>query len=761
MGDRRLAWLLILTPLLVLGPILFSGQALGLWEAITPLVTGQQMAAYAPWDVLWADSALQFHPWRELVFESWRAGEVPVWNHFSFGGAPLLANSQSGALYPPHIVAAFLPVATSTAILLLAWFHLALLGVGVARLAEASGAKPIPAIIAGALVQFSPFVLTWLPLASVVTTVAWIPWLLLFALRWWEARQARQIAGAALCAGMLLLAGHLQFAAYGLFALVVVGISIAVLDRKTGSKALAVGLAGLIAVPVLGGLLAAPQLIPVLQASQQSHRQNKPSAEGFAAYQGGAAPSWMAAATFSPGLTGWPGKMTPADEQAGSPALANYWPALSQRGLHMGESALIIAPLAAIGLFGLRRRREDEPADRRGVWIGLAGLSALMTFGTPFNALLYYGVPGWSATGSPGRAAILAVLALAILAAIGLSRVADAKDQKRVMIGGAALVLLGLLVAKLTLDRATFWLDPSFALGPTAARTFLANLPLLVASLAFAVAAVSLRSRPPLTLAFGLASIVVATFMLQLPRGTVPPKAEADFVRRAFITPDWSLLYAAPAALPPNTSILLRQHDIAGYDSMITRQTVERLRTINAGNDPAPPANGNMMLVKPNFDAQALADAGVTEIWSGRPMQNLGPEVGRQGQFVKYALPGPGRVSHSAGSARIVRESANRLEIEVDGPGTVTLRDSLPANSTFEFSGKPLAGVQRSSTAGTSIEVPGPGVLVIRYGLEMWPTVWLFPALAAATLVGLVLRRPVKVPADQPPSGSGSLASPD
>ena len=52
----------------------------------------------APWDVLQVDGALQFLPWRDFMLDSFHRGVMPLWNPYSFGGAPFLANSQSAPL---------------------------------------------------------------------------------------------------------------------------------------------------------------------------------------------------------------------------------------------------------------------------------------------------------------------------------------------------------------------------------------------------------------------------------------------------------------------------------------------------------------------------------------------------------------------------------------------------------------------------------------------------------------------------------------
>ena len=70
--------LLLLAPLLLLSPVLFRGEAL-----------------------FWGTPALQFTPWREIAWESLRAGSLPLWNPDSGMGAPLFANYQSALAYPP------------------------------------------------------------------------------------------------------------------------------------------------------------------------------------------------------------------------------------------------------------------------------------------------------------------------------------------------------------------------------------------------------------------------------------------------------------------------------------------------------------------------------------------------------------------------------------------------------------------------------------------------------------------------------------
>src|SRR5687767_7006346 len=59
-----------------------------------------------------------FYPYWDFRNAALRAGHIPLWNPYIFMGAPFLANSQSGVLYPPNwlLIAFDAPVAVKTAI---------------------------------------------------------------------------------------------------------------------------------------------------------------------------------------------------------------------------------------------------------------------------------------------------------------------------------------------------------------------------------------------------------------------------------------------------------------------------------------------------------------------------------------------------------------------------------------------------------------------------------------------------------------------
>lgn len=657
---RRLAPLaiLLLAPLLPLWRAVFLGEAIGPFDQIRAMPPWNGPAPAQPWDVLQADGALQFAGWRDLVFEAWRGGKLPFWNPYELCGTPLAANSQSAPFYPPHIAAGLVQVPTFAAITLLAWAHLAWAGLGLYALARSFGANRLGATVGGLSFTLSTFMLAWTALPSVISTVAWIPWCL-WAVAMLARDQGRALLRTAqlgLCVGMMLLAGHLQFAAYGLMATALMLLAMPVAERSRGAfiRSWGGGLVGLL----IGGSLSAIQLLPVLDYSRTSHRRNAASEDGYRAYLSGAIQPFEARNLLTPYALGNPRAYGLVEGMSG------YWPPLAKPGANLAESALTITPLVAIfGSMAILRR------PRRAVLpLLLALLGALIAFGSPLNRLLYFLAPGWSSTGSPGRAIVLSVMALCVTAAMGVPDRFEPLDRRALTLslGVAALLSLAAFLMPGVASQGIGRPD----LAPLAEIAASVALPGAMIALLVAVAAclatqvregrmriVVIAALPILALAHGASNLI--------PTGQPLARVQTDSTKRiAVVNDDWQIVTRPKATLPPNTATLLRQPEVGGYDSLISRETVELLRQINAGRDPAPQANGNMMFVKPGFDADRLAEAGVTEVWKGGE---------------RTPLAGPGIASTPQGPARIVAMDAQRIVVSATGPGRLTLRQrALP-----------------------------------------------------------------------------------
>ena len=95
------------------------------------------------------DLLLYFYPLRDYASEAIRTGYLPLWNPYTFMGAPFLANSQVGFFYPFNILMSWMPVwrAVSLSIVL----HLCIAGLGAFVLARTQLKLNVPAAIASAI----------------------------------------------------------------------------------------------------------------------------------------------------------------------------------------------------------------------------------------------------------------------------------------------------------------------------------------------------------------------------------------------------------------------------------------------------------------------------------------------------------------------------------------------------------------------------------------------------------------------------------
>ncbi|MEM2786482.1 MAG: hypothetical protein QW652_07455, partial [Candidatus Nitrosotenuis sp.] len=400
-------WPIIVIALVCVIPtfrFLFGGLSPAPVDQIHQLAPWNDNKPSVAWDVLTLDGALQFLPWRDTMLYFMQRGEVPLWNPYSFGGTPFLANSQTAPFYPLHWLLAPTGIDAESLMGFSAWLHLWIAGWGVFLICRRLGSSEIGGLLGATAFSLSAFMLGWLQLPSVGMTCSWIPWCVLGVLRIFETPDLRSIALLSIALGMMLLAGHLQFAMYGLIATALCAIWLCVTTRSLRSV-------GFVSVALLlGSGLACVQLLPALELGKQGHRSTPPSTEGYDAYRRMALMPHHFAVVYAPTIFGMPHDVVEFGEQR----ISGYWLGLSEPGRNYAEQPLymgpFIIPLALLSLTAFLRRSQVS------FFSALVVIGLFMSFDTFVSKAMFFGIPGWAATGSPGRASVLIVLGLCVLA---------------------------------------------------------------------------------------------------------------------------------------------------------------------------------------------------------------------------------------------------------------------------------------------------------------------------------------------------------
>ncbi|MDD5369832.1 MAG: YfhO family protein [Anaerolineaceae bacterium] len=421
-------------PLGLIAPVLFTGKA-----------------------VYWGTPYLQFVPWRTLAVQILQSRQFPLWNPLNGMGTPLLANYQSGLLYPPNWFLLGLQAIGGTA--MQAWgqgililFHWVLASIGMAMLVRRIGVNPLGQAVSGLAFGLSAYLVTRSGFLSMNATLAWLPLVMLFACRIACPIPAKKpvkpyrlfdrVVPLGIVIGLMLLAGHAQIAWYTLLlAAVWVGIWS---QHNTGWHGMVHGLVDFAFAGVLGAGLAAAQLIPTTEFLLQSQRAS--------------AVDYGLALNYS----FWPWRLLTliAPVMFGSPVSGDYWYAAYywEDAIYIGLLPLLLAILGAMKIFRMRRDGEFRLLSKQylplvGFLLMLLPITLMLALGgnTPVFPALYQYIPTFNMFQAPTRWMIWFVFILALLAGIGVQVWKRPEGRglywARLATAGAAAVLIGSGVA--------------------------------------------------------------------------------------------------------------------------------------------------------------------------------------------------------------------------------------------------------------------------------------------------------------------------
>jgi hypothetical protein len=216
------------------------------------------------------DLYIEIPPMNEYGFTALRAGHLPLWNPYQFCGEPFLAMAYVGLLYPFHLMNLWFDVLTSLEISFV--FHMFFGALGMWCLARHFRSTSLGGLCAAMTFAWSGWLILNNVLPGVFEAITWMPLTVLLLDLVLEGRRWAWI-GLILALTCQLLIGVPEILLHTLYAGGVFVLCRMVEMSWRGAWRSAVrGAAVICASGAIAVLLAAPQLLPAAELTQQSAR---------------------------------------------------------------------------------------------------------------------------------------------------------------------------------------------------------------------------------------------------------------------------------------------------------------------------------------------------------------------------------------------------------------------------------------------------------------------------------------------------------
>jgi hypothetical protein len=269
--------------LFVYGPIVFI---LSIWLIFSfqyifqdkvPFPSTYQVNNFAPWSAyekFWGpvknaampDIITQIYPWRHLAVEIWKSGNIPLWNHYSFSGTPLLANYQSAVLSPFNLLFFIFPFVDGWTILVLLQPLLA--GFFTYLFARSIKISKIGSVISSISFMFCGFITTWMGYATLGYAILFLPLALFCIEKYWDSGKLFFLSLFSLTFPLSFFSGHFQISTYFILFICLYLAYKFILTRNIHNALY------LILYTFFGLLLIMPQVLPSMDLYFQSFRSS-------------------------------------------------------------------------------------------------------------------------------------------------------------------------------------------------------------------------------------------------------------------------------------------------------------------------------------------------------------------------------------------------------------------------------------------------------------------------------------------------------
>lgn len=210
------------------------------------------------------DIITQIYPWKQLVIESWKQGQIPFWNPYQFAGSPHLANFQSAAFTPFNILFFILPFVDAWSFLIL--FQPLLAGFFTYIYVKSLSVSKQGSLLSATSFMFCGFMVVWMGYGTLAYAILYLPLLLWGIERFFEKKDKLSAVSITVAVPLSLFSGHFQTSLYFL------GAGILYLFFKLFQSKDKRTVLFIFILILIGLFLSSPQLIPSIKFYQQSIR---------------------------------------------------------------------------------------------------------------------------------------------------------------------------------------------------------------------------------------------------------------------------------------------------------------------------------------------------------------------------------------------------------------------------------------------------------------------------------------------------------
>lgn len=402
-----------------------------------PALSGDKIFALGDYT---GSDLLELHlPFKYMLHQAYTQGQLPLWTPSLANGFPLLAEGQSGPLYPPNIILAFLPPPIALNYSIILTFIITGLGIYICSRQFPFSTK-YSSTITALCFMYSTFFIARIKHINMITVAAYLPWVLYLLRKSATKPNLLYILPITLCLSLQILAGHPQLFYFSLliYAWFILAETLHhyLFNNRRIKQTLhffTLQSATLLISFLFACGLTAPQLLPTWELAQQSSR------EDFTYQDATSYPLSFKYLTslLYPYFAGNPAYGTASPN---TPVDGVWW----ENVIYIGFLPFVFALTFTIMRI-IKLKTDIKSLSSHNYWIYFFILSAIVFFLTSLGKnfilfpIIYYLIPGMQLFRFPTRLNLFTLFSLSILAGWAIQSALNSLTQYRIQMANTHL----------------------------------------------------------------------------------------------------------------------------------------------------------------------------------------------------------------------------------------------------------------------------------------------------------------------------------